>query len=179
MKKIVIGIFTIICLIMISGIIFYVGKSTKNSGHFISRHATQFFDYNKISIDSKIKELCIDSFVVVQRGNGVVFKRGGKWKKIKNNYGTTCFAIWYNKKLLTEVCFFKKNYWHINDYNFTVDLFEEEPFAFINIIGPDSNETISYKKFINIKDKVQIKYIDKNKKVYNIDTIISPAGADL
>lgn len=168
MKKIAL---LIVFLIIACFSVYYIGKAHKNSGSFISRHATRFFDYSNFRIQSRLKNFDINSIVIQQQPNRIIYRNGEKDSRMLNKYGTCCLVFWSNDKVLSEVCFFRKNNWHINDYYITIDTLDNIPFAFVDILGPDSVENVTYKKYTHLEDSIQVKYIDENSKVFHIDTI--------
>lgn len=167
-------ILTVVFLIpIVFGVIYFVGKLQKNTGTLVSRQATRLFDYSQIYTHSKLKNINSDSLIITQQRNGTVFVKGKKKKRMLNRYGMNCFVASLREKgVLSEICFFRKNYWHINDYNFVIDSFEEEPFVYIDINGPDSKEDLTYKKYVTLNDnQVQVNYINGKREVYYIDTL--------
>jgi hypothetical protein len=159
-----------IAIIMLIAL-FFIGKTNMNTGSFFSRHATKLFDYNTVSIESFVSNIDPKNLTITQKNKGIIYKNGTELEKIRNFYGTNCFVISEEESVLAEICFFKKNYWHINNFMFSVLPFEDDIFITLNIVGPDSISNISIKKFSSFNKKTEVRYFDKNKNLYHIDTI--------
>lgn len=165
-------VFILVIILLATPIaLYFVGKKALNTGSLFSRYASLLFDYNKISVESNIDEITPKDIKIVQKGRSVVFEKGKKTNWFVNRYGMTCFVIYSKDIKISEVCFFKKNYWHINHYAFLINHFGEDVFVECEIIGPDSISNLTYKKYGYYKEYNILEYYDNEKNLYFIDTI--------
>jgi len=143
MKKYLIPFFIgIVLFISCFSCIYFFGKKQLNSGSFISRLATHFFDFNTISVNHIDRK--IESDVSTFSENNCIYQNGKTQNGIANKYGRNCFDIYYQQQK-TKICHFKKNNWYVNHYHFEITHFLDSLDVELKIIGPDSSANVQYK----------------------------------
>ncbi len=170
MKKNIIYLFIgIIISVSLTWSIYLFGERQLNTGSIINRISTKIFDYNTIEVKCVNKQFKKD--ITIYYGNDCIYENGYTHYGIDNKYGWNCFDIYYQGKKKFTVCHFKKNNWHVNNYNFDINYFTDSMDVSLEIDGPDSSERLYYKSIKHIDDKIFQYYYDRNKHIYKIDTI--------
>jgi hypothetical protein len=145
MRKILIILSILIALTAISyfGLKFY-GATHVNEDRFLSRLATKIFDYNKVEVDIEDGIDSNDIKIVHRQNEKAVFENGETHKVCLNDYGLCCFEIYYKDTLLSEICQYRENNWHVNTYHFDVYKTENGVDAILEIYGIDSLDVVYY-----------------------------------
>ena len=193
MKKRKTAIFIILGFLLIGFCVFLKVYTFRNQDNLLNRLQIIFFDKNSIAVTGENIDLDKVTIECLEYSQGIVFEKGRKVAKIKNEYGGDSFKIFYDGKPIAMAWIFKTNWWHTHDYFFDITKIDTIFQFKFNVIGPNS-ESLQYKTYTidslnhkstevfynrkGIDGQINVEYYDKTWKIivdeiWKNDTLIN------